>query len=70
MSRAGAPTDNSQIEAINSWVKEELFNYFKIKEKEDPINCGEDYIFFFNNERPSYSLNYLTSNQFKQLFTP
>lgn len=70
MSRAGTPTDNSQIEAINGWIKEELFNDFKIKEKEDPIKCVEDYIFFFNNERPSYSLNYLTPNQFKQLFTP
>ena len=70
MSRAGTPTDNSQIEAINGWIKEELFNDFKIKEKEDPIKCVEDYIFFFNNERPSYSLNYLTPYQFKQLFTP
>ena len=70
MSRAGTPTDNSQIEAINGWIKEELFNDFKIKEKEDPIKCVEDYISFFNNERPSYSLNYLTPNQFKQLFTP
>ena len=70
MSRAGTPTDNSQIEAINGLIKEELFNDFKIKEKEDPIKCVEDYISFFNNERPSYSLNYLTPNQFKQLFTP
>lgn len=70
MSRAGTPTDNSQIEAINGWIKEELFNDFKIKEKEDPIKCVEYYIFFFNNERPSYSFNYLTPNQFKQLFTP
>ena len=56
MSRAGAPTDNSQIEAINSWVKEELFNYFKIKEKEYPIKCVEDNILFLNNERASYFL--------------
>ena len=70
MSRAGTPTDNSQIEAFNGWIKEELFNDFKIKEKEDPIKCVENYIFFFNNERPSCSLNYLTPNQFKQLFTP
>ena len=26
MSRAGTPTDNSQMEAINGWLKEELFN--------------------------------------------
>ncbi|MDD6302918.1 MAG: IS3 family transposase [Bacillales bacterium] len=70
MSRAGTPIDNSQIEAINGCIKEKLFNDFKIKEKEDSIKCVEDYISFFNNERPSYSLNYLTPNQFKQLFTP
>ncbi len=70
MSRAGTPTDNSQMEAINGWLKEELFNDFKIKEKEDPIKCIDDYIIFFNEQRPSYSLNYLTSKQFKELFNP
>ena len=32
MSRAGIPTDNSAIEAINGWIKEELFTYFNIKD--------------------------------------
>ena len=32
MSRAGTPTDNSAIEAINGWIKEELFTYFNIKD--------------------------------------
>lgn len=70
MSRAGTPTDNSAMEAINGWLKEELFNDFKIKEQDDPIKCVEDFINFFNNERPSYSLNYLTPKQFKDIFTP
>jgi len=70
MSRAGTPTDNASMEAINGWLKEELFNDFKIKEKEDPIQCIEDYIIFFNEQRPSYSLNYLTPKQFKEIFTP
>lgn len=65
MYRAGTPTDNSAMEAINGWLKEELFNDFKIKEQDNPIKCVEDYINFFNNERPSYSLNYLTPKQFK-----
>lgn len=68
MSRAGTPTDNSAMEAINGWLKEELFNDFKIKEQDDPITCVEKYIEFFNNERPSYSLNYLTPKQFKDLY--
>ena len=33
MSRAGTFTDNSAMEAINGWLKEELFNDFKIKEQ-------------------------------------
>ena len=31
MSRAGTPTDNGAMESINGWLKEELFNDFKIK---------------------------------------
>ena len=69
MSRAGTPTDNSAMEAINGWLKEELFNDFKIKDSDEPIKCVEDYIRYFNEERPSYSLNYLTPKQFKDTFT-
>ena len=43
MSSAGTPTDNSAMEAINEWLKEELFNDFKIKEQEDTIKCIEEY---------------------------
>ena len=68
MSRAGTPTDNSAMEAINGWLKEELFNDSKIKEQEDPIKCIEEYIIFFNTQRPSYSLNYLTPKQFKDIY--
>lgn len=62
MSRAGTPTDNGAMESINGWLKEELFNDFKIKDTSDPKECIE--------ERPSYSLNYLTPKQFKEIFTP
>lgn len=68
VSRAGTATDNSSMEAINGWLKEELFNDFKIREQDYPIECVENYINFFNNERPSYSLNYLTPRQFKEIF--
>lgn len=70
MSRAGTPTDNGAMEAINGWLKEELFNDFKIKESDEPTLVVEKYIKFFNEERPSYSLNYLTPKQFKELYTP
>ena len=70
MSRAGTPTDNGAMEAINGWLKEELFNDFKINDTDEPEKCVEEFIKFFNEERPSYSLNYLTSKQFKEIFTP
>lgn len=68
MSRAGTPTDNSSMEAINGWIKEEIFVDFKIKEQEDPIESINKYIDFFNNRRPAYALNYLTPSQYKKIF--
>lgn len=68
MSRAGTPTDNSIMESINGWLKQELFIDFHISDSDDPFKCVEDYIKFFNEERPSYSLNYLTPKQFKELY--
>lgn len=70
MSRAGTPTDNGAMEAINGWLKEELFNDFKIKDSDDPVLTINQYIEFFNNDRPAYSLNYLTPKQFKEIFYP
>ena len=35
MSRAGTPTDNSAMEAINGWIKEELFMDFHIKDRDN-----------------------------------
>lgn len=70
MSRAGTPTDNGAMESINGWLKEELFNDFKLKEAESIPSLIDEYIRFFNEERPSYSLNYLTPKQFKEIFTP
>lgn len=70
MSRAGTPTDNGAMESINGWLKEELFNDFKLKEAESIPSLINEYIRFFNEERPSYSLNYLTPKQFKEILTP
>lgn len=69
MSRAGTPTDNGAMEAINGWVKIELFIDFHIKESDDVFSTIEKYIDFFNNERPAYSLNYLTPNEYKLKFS-
>lgn len=68
MSRAGTPTDNATIEAINGWIKAELFMDFHVtgqKPIQEEIN---DYILFFNEQRPAYSLNYLTPKQFRETY--
>ena len=68
MSRAGTPTDNGAMESIIGWMKEELFNDFSITESDDPVEVIERYIRFFNEERPAYSLGYLTPKQYKEMF--
>ena len=66
MSRAGTPTDNGAMEAINGWMKAELFTDFHIKECENVPEQIDEYIKFFNEERPAYSLSYLTPKQYKE----
>ncbi len=68
MYRAGAPADNATMESIIGWMKEELFNDFSIKESDDPVELIERYIKNFNEERPAYSLDYLTPKQYKEMF--
>lgn len=67
MSRAGTPTDNAAMEAINGWIKAEIFADFHIAGK----NIKEEidaYIKFFNEERPAYSLSYMTPKQYKEMY--
>ena len=68
MSRAGTPTDNAAMEAINGWIKAELFMDFHVT-GEEPIDREIDnYLVFFNEQRPAYSLGYLTPKQYKERF--
>ena len=66
MSRAGTPTDNAAMESINGWIKSELFTDFHITDSEHVDQQITDYIKFFNEERPAYSLGYLTPLQYRQ----
>ena len=68
MSRAGTPTDNGAMEAINGWMKSEIFTDFHITGNGDIQEEVDEYIKFFNEERPAYSLNYLTPKQFKEQY--
>ncbi|MEE0699039.1 MAG: IS3 family transposase, partial [Bacilli bacterium] len=56
------------MEAINGWIKEELFLDFKINSCDDIFKQVEDYIHYFNYERPQAALNYLAPTQFKQFY--
>ncbi|MGI6326791.1 MAG: transposase [Saccharofermentanales bacterium] len=66
MSRAGIPTDNAAMEAINGWIKAELFMDFHISGEQAIEKEIDEYISFFNEKRPAYSLNYLTPKQFRE----
>ena len=68
MSRAGTPTDNAAMEAINGWIKAEKFNDFHITSNENIEREVADYIVFFNEQRPAYSLNYLTPKQYREYY--
>jgi transposase InsO family protein len=61
MSRAGTPTDNPVNESLNGWIKEELIIDFELKK----CNDVPKYIYYYNNERPSYALKYKTPIQYK-----
>lgn len=65
MSKPGKPTENGAMEAINGWIKEELFIDFSINSSNDIFSEIDKYIFYFNNERPQSSLKYLTPAQYK-----
>lgn len=67
MSRAGTPTDNAAMESINGWIKAELFTDFHVTGEKPVEQEIDEYIAFFNEERPAYSLNYLTPKQYKEV---
>ncbi len=67
MSNAGTPTDNAAMEAINGWIKAEMFIDFHITGESPVADEIDKYIHFFNEERPTYSLCYLTPKQFKEI---
>ena len=69
MSAPGTPTDNGAMESINGWIKEELMSDFKLKDKDNIPSSIDDYIHFFNYERPAYALNYMTPMQYKERYT-
>lgn len=68
MSRAGTPTDNGAMEAINGWLKDELCSDFSLNESEDVEESVRAYVEYFNERRPAFALGYLTPRQFTEKF--
>jgi len=65
MSRSGTPTDNPVMESINGWIKDEIYNDFDVDSYESFDEFIQKFIYYFNNERPAYALNYKTPFQYK-----
>ena len=70
MSRAGTPTDNAAMESINGWIKAELFMDLHVTGDKPVKEQIDDYIVFFNEQRPAYSLGYLTPKQYREQNCP
>lgn len=71
MSRAGKPTDNPVNEALNGWIKEELFMDFKIADcrSRDEVKCIlERYVKFYNEQRPCYAIGYDTPVHYRKRY--
>jgi len=65
MSRVGTPTDNPVIEALNGWMKSELYLEFNLRSTDDLPGTLDRYVSFFNRERPAATLNYKSPVQFR-----
>lgn len=65
MSRAGTPTDNPIIEALNGWIKDELYKDFGLYQSKDIYKTIENFFCYFNNERLAYSKKYKTPVEYR-----
>lgn len=65
MSKVGTPTDNAIIEALNGWIKEELYLDFGLMTAENVPKLLDEYVYYFNNKRPAAALGYKSPVQYK-----
>jgi hypothetical protein len=65
MSRVSTPTDNSIIEAVNAWLKGELYIDWKIQKQPQLDEVIQRCIDYFNHQLPAHALQYKTPIQFK-----
>ena len=62
--------DDAAMESINGWIKAELFMDLHVTGEKPVKEEVDDYILFFNEQRPAYSLGYLTPKQYRERHTP
>ncbi|MEG2533734.1 MAG: IS3 family transposase, partial [Gordonibacter sp.] len=70
-SRAGKPTDNPVNESLNGWIKEELFIDFHLGEAKSSNEVAliiDEYVRWYNSERPCWSLGYKTPDAFYEAY--
>ena len=65
MAKWGTPTYNAIIEALNGWIKEELYLDFGLETAEDVPKLLDEYVYYFNNRRPAAALGYKSPVQYK-----
>ena len=53
------------IEALNGWIKEELYLDFGLETAEDVPKLLDEYVYYFNNKRPAAALGYKSPVQYK-----
>ena len=59
------PTDNPVIEALNGWIKEELLTDFGLSDTSDVKKLLDEYVEYYNYQRPAAALQYKSPIQFK-----
>ena len=52
-------------EALNGWIKEELYLDFGLETVEDVPKLLDEYVYYFNNRRPAAALGYKSPVQYK-----
>ena len=53
------------MESVNGWIKAEMFMDLHVTGEKSVAEEVDDYIHFFNEQRPAYTLGYLTPKQYR-----
>ncbi len=65
MSREGTPTNNPIIEALNDWIKAELYLDYDLSNAEHVPSLLDQNVEYFNTRRRAYALGYKSPVQYK-----